>query len=123
MTAQSMEVKNWDCVEQIFTLWLPMPNAIQIGDTYSVYPGCNKQICDLQQHIFQRREFRRIPLCAGRGQYFAISDMIDHNKNMIAAARACLGTPFHHQGRMPGVGLDCIGLVIVALARCGYVCA
>ena len=33
----------------------------------------------------------------------------------IAAARACLGTPFHHQGRMPGVGLDCIGLVIVAL--------
>ncbi len=28
----------------------------------------------------------------------------------IAAARTCLGTPFHHQGRAPGVGLDCIGL-------------
>lgn len=33
---------------------------------------------------------------------------------MIAAARACLGTPFHHQGRAPGLGLDCIGLAIVA---------
>lgn len=38
---------------------------------------------------------------------------------MIAAARACLGTPFHHQGRQPGVGLDCIGLVIVALDAIG----
>lgn len=34
---------------------------------------------------------------------------------MIAAARGCLGTPFHHQGRQPGAGLDCIGLVVVAL--------
>ena len=38
---------------------------------------------------------------------------------MIAAARACLGTPFHHQGRSPGIGLDCIGLVIVALQALG----
>ncbi len=38
---------------------------------------------------------------------------------MIVAARACLGTPFHHQGRMPQVGLDCIGLVIVALRAAG----
>jgi NlpC/P60 family putative phage cell wall peptidase len=38
---------------------------------------------------------------------------------MIAAARACLGTPFHHQGRAAGVGLDCIGLVIVALNATG----
>lgn len=34
---------------------------------------------------------------------------------MIAAARACRGTPFHHQGRMPQIGLDCVGLVIIAL--------
>ncbi|MFA4994212.1 MAG: NlpC/P60 family protein [Bdellovibrionales bacterium] len=41
--------------------------------------------------------------------------MTDVSTRMIAAARACLGTPFHHQGRAPGIGLDCIGLVIVAL--------
>lgn len=40
--------------------------------------------------------------------------------SMIGAARACLGTPFHHQGRAPHIGLDCIGLVIVALRAAGY---
>lgn len=35
---------------------------------------------------------------------------------IIAAARACLKTPFAHQGRLPGVALDCAGLV-VAVAR------
>lgn len=37
----------------------------------------------------------------------------------ITAARACLGTPFHHQGRAPGVGLDCIGLLVHALGAAG----
>lgn len=32
------------------------------------------------------------------------------------AALAMVGTPFHAQGRMPGVGLDCIG-VVVCVAR------
>lgn len=38
----------------------------------------------------------------------------------LGAARACIGTPFHHQGRAPGVGLDCIGLVVVALRAAGF---
>lgn len=32
------------------------------------------------------------------------------------AALSMVGTPFHAQGRLPGVGLDCIG-VVVCLAR------
>lgn len=47
--------------------------------------------------------------------------MANDVETMIAAARGCLGTPFHHQGRMPGVGLDCIGLVVVALQAAGFV--
>lgn len=39
--------------------------------------------------------------------------------DLIAAARACLGTPFIHQGRQPGVGLDCGGLLVVALRAVG----
>ena len=39
---------------------------------------------------------------------------------MIAAARDCLGTPFHHQGRKPGIGLDCIGLIIFALQAAAF---
>lgn len=37
----------------------------------------------------------------------------------IATARACIGVPFHHQGRNPAAGLDCIGLVIHALRAVG----
>jgi NlpC/P60 family putative phage cell wall peptidase len=40
-------------------------------------------------------------------------------EKMLSAARAALNTPFHHQGRVAGVGLDCIGLVIVALQATG----
>lgn len=30
---------------------------------------------------------------------------------IIAVARLAIGTPFRHQGRKAGIGLDCIGLV------------
>lgn len=39
--------------------------------------------------------------------------------DLIAAARACEHTPFVHQGRQPGVGLDCAGLLKVALCAIG----
>lgn len=32
----------------------------------------------------------------------------------VAAARAAVGTPFRPQGRAPGLGLDCIGVVLLA---------
>jgi cell wall-associated NlpC family hydrolase len=38
---------------------------------------------------------------------------------MVLATIACLGTPFHHQGRKAGVGLDCIGLVIIGANAAG----
>ncbi|MEM6832526.1 MAG: NlpC/P60 family protein [Pseudomonadota bacterium] len=38
---------------------------------------------------------------------------------MIAAARACLGTRFRHQGRQRRHGLDCLGLVVVAARAAG----
>ena len=36
--------------------------------------------------------------------------------NAIEEARTWIGTPFHHQGRVKGVGVDCAGL-IVGVAR------
>jgi cell wall-associated NlpC family hydrolase len=38
---------------------------------------------------------------------------------LVEAARGMIGTPFKHQGRLPGVGVDCAGLVICALADAG----
>lgn len=32
--------------------------------------------------------------------------------DILTAARQCLGTPFRHQGRQVGVGLDCAGVAI-----------
>lgn len=38
-----------------------------------------------------------------------------NTEKFIAAAQSYVGTPFHHQGRLPRIGLDCIGLVICAI--------
>lgn len=35
---------------------------------------------------------------------------------IIETARSFVGTPYHHQGRLPGVGMDCVGM-IVCVAR------
>lgn len=39
---------------------------------------------------------------------------------ILAAARACLGTPFVPQGRVAGSGLDCAGLILQA-ARAAHI--
>ncbi len=38
---------------------------------------------------------------------------------ILAAARECLGTPFAHQGRVVGVGLDCAGVAVHAVRAAG----
>lgn len=39
--------------------------------------------------------------------------------DIVAAARECCGTPFQHQGRVLGVGMDCAGVAIHALSVAG----
>jgi cell wall-associated NlpC family hydrolase len=43
--------------------------------------------------------------------------------DVIAAARSFIGTPFHHQGRAPGIGLDCVGVVVCAGRAAGDPCS
>lgn len=38
---------------------------------------------------------------------------------VVAAARGMIGTPWRHQARMPGVGLDCGGLIIAVAEAVG----
>jgi cell wall-associated NlpC family hydrolase len=40
---------------------------------------------------------------------------------VVAAARGHLGTPWVHQGRFPGLALDCAGLVILVARGLGLV--
>lgn len=42
---------------------------------------------------------------------------------VIAVARSWLATPFHHQARAKGAGVDCIGLVIGVSRELGLVAA
>lgn len=37
----SVEVKSYDSSNDLITLWGAMPNEIQIGDTYTITPGCS----------------------------------------------------------------------------------
>jgi hypothetical protein len=41
--------------------------------------------------------------------------------DVVAAARSHLGTRWQHQGRLPGVALDCAGLVITVARQLGLV--
>jgi cell wall-associated NlpC family hydrolase len=38
---------------------------------------------------------------------------------IVQAARGLVGTPFAHQGRVPGCGLDCVGALIAVGQECG----
>lgn len=40
--------------------------------------------------------------------------------DIIGYARECMGTPFAHQGRVPGLALDCAGLCVHVAQRLGY---
>lgn len=41
--------------------------------------------------------------------------------DVVATARTWLGTPFHHQARLQGIGVDCVGLVIGVARTLGLV--
>lgn len=41
------------------------------------------------------------------------------SNDVIEAARGWLGTPWHHQGRLKGVGVDCVGLIVCVCRELG----
>lgn len=45
--------------------------------------------------------------------------MIPTGADILTAAIATIGTPYQHQGRQIGIGLDCLGVPLYCLARFG----
>ncbi len=45
--------------------------------------------------------------------------MNTHQTKIIDLARECMGTPFAHQGRIPGTALDCAGLLVQVMEGLG----
>jgi uncharacterized phage protein (TIGR02218 family) len=60
-----MEVKDWDATGQAFTLWLPMPNDIAVGHTYSVYPGCDRRFATCKAKFNNVANFGGFPHIPG----------------------------------------------------------
>lgn len=44
-----------------------------------------------------------------------------NRQDVVIAARDWIGTPYHHQARIKGVGVDCIGIVIGVARELGAV--
>jgi NlpC/P60 family putative phage cell wall peptidase len=42
-------------------------------------------------------------------------------QEVVQEARAWLGTPYHHQGRVKGAGVDCAMLLIEVFRACGLI--
>jgi uncharacterized phage protein (TIGR02218 family) len=64
---QSMDVKAWNKTTHLFTLWLPMPRAIQTGDAYSVLPGCDKRFTTCKNTFSNGANFGGFPYMPGVG--------------------------------------------------------
>lgn len=61
----SMEVRDWTLSTQTFGLWLPMPNAIAVGDGYTVYAGCDKRFTTCKSKFSNVTNFGGFPHLPG----------------------------------------------------------
>ncbi|MGE3622967.1 MAG: DUF2163 domain-containing protein [Bdellovibrionales bacterium] len=68
----AMEVKNWDGAA--FTLWLPMPGPIALGDGYSVHPGCDKRFATCRDKFSNGVNFGGFPHVPGVGNILKYPD-------------------------------------------------
>ncbi len=69
---RKMEVKSF--VGGAFTLFLPMPSDIAEGDTYSLYPGCDKKFTTCKDKYSNAKNFRGEPHVPGNDQVLAYPD-------------------------------------------------
>lgn len=65
----------------------------------------------MPKHVQQRGQFPWRAACAGARRIIQGWWAMSRGAEIVSAARECIGTPFVHQGRQKGVGLDCVGLV------------
>ena len=67
-----VEVSAFD--EQAFTLWLPMPHAIAVGDAYSVAMGCDKRFATCAAWFNNAVNYGGFPHLPGLGKILAYPD-------------------------------------------------
>ena len=60
-----MEIKSWNAVTGLFTLFLPMPFAIEAGDSYHLTWGCDKKLETCRDRYDNIVNFRGEPFVPG----------------------------------------------------------
>lgn len=70
----AMEVRGWDAALKRFRLWLPMPRSVQVGDGYTVTPGCDKRFMTCGGKFFNAVNFGGFPHLPGVDRILAYPD-------------------------------------------------
>lgn len=71
----SMEVKTWTASLKQFQLFSPMPFTVQVGDTYSVWQGCDKKIETCTSTFNNAINFRGFPYIPGMDKVLRVPDI------------------------------------------------
>jgi uncharacterized phage protein (TIGR02218 family) len=69
---RKMEIRSY--AAHAFTLFLPMPGTITVGDTYSLQPGCDKSFTTCKARYNNAVNFRGEPHVPGTDQTLAYPD-------------------------------------------------
>ena len=106
----------------VIELWQEPVRAAAIGDCIGDHRRLRQGAGDMPQQVRQRRQLPRF--CSDAGDGFrdllraAGLSCMAHRRTalvtreaIVGVARAWIGTPYHHQASVRGVGADCIGLV------------
>jgi cell wall-associated NlpC family hydrolase len=85
---------------------------MQPGDAFTIRPGCDKSFATCRAKFANSINFRGFPYVPGTDQVLRYPMPTPDPEAILAAARSWLGTPWRHQGRLKGIGVDCGGLII-----------
>ena len=69
-----MEVKAWTEATNTVTLFLSMPFTVQVGDTLSIYAGCDKQKATCVSKFANIINFRGEPYVPGQDEFYKFPD-------------------------------------------------
>ncbi len=78
-SGRAMEIKDWINSSRTIKLYLPMPRAVQVGDTFEALPGCDKTIAVCQAKFLNALNHRGQPFIPGNDLLLSIPDNPDSN--------------------------------------------
>ena len=66
--------KSWDAVTKTLSLFLPALYPIQVGDAFTIRPGCDKTFATCQAKFDNAINFRGFPHVPGNDQVLSYPD-------------------------------------------------